>query len=88
MLSGNVTFSRRHVSPPTSMEPISTSALACGSTLLVMQAPAQTPTPASLTVATVLDRMKQHLGVPWRTPTVDRLIVSTDNAQVQGIATT
>ena len=67
---------------------LSTSALACGSTLLPMQAPAQTPTPASLSVATVLDRMKQHLGVPWRTPTVDRLIVGTDNAQVHGIATT
>lgn len=60
---------------------LATSALACGATWL----PARTP---QLTVATVLDRIRQHVGVPWQTPTVDNLLSGSESMPVQGIATT
>ena len=48
----------------------------------------QPPTDPELTVGGVLDRMKQHVGVPWRTPTVDNLLAGNLDMPVRGIATT
>jgi putative NIF3 family GTP cyclohydrolase 1 type 2 len=41
-----------------------------------------------LTVGQVLERIKAHVGVPWREQTVDRLIAGGLNTPVKGIATT
>lgn len=41
-----------------------------------------------LTVGAVLDRIKEHVGVPWRTPTVDNLLSATPETPVRGVATT
>lgn len=68
---------------------LATSALASGSALLPGSiAAAQKRVVPGITVAAVLDRIRQHVGVPWRTPTVDRLIAGTPDTSVQGIATT
>ena len=42
----------------------------------------------ALTVGQVMDRIQKHLGVPWRTPTVDTLKAGTPETPVRGIATT
>lgn len=68
---------------------LATSALACGTTFTHTPAAiAQTLTSAPLTVGNVIDRIKGHVGVPWRTSTVDRLVVGTPDIPVRGIATT
>src|SRR3954452_5056208 len=46
------------------------------------------PTNSLLTVGQVLERIKAHVGVPWREQTVDRLIAGGLNTPVNGIATT
>ncbi len=66
---------------------LATSALACSSTLLPQALGAQAVS-VPLTVGTVLDRIKQHVGVPWKTPTVDNLLSGTPETFVHGIATT
>ena len=66
---------------------LASSALAAGSTLLPSAA-AQQPANTALTVGAVLDRIKEHVGVPWRTPTVDNLLSATPETPVHGVATT
>lgn len=66
---------------------LTTSAGAAGSALLTGRPWAQAPAGA-LSVGTVLDRIKQHVGVPWRTPTVDNLLSGTNDTPVHGVATT
>jgi putative NIF3 family GTP cyclohydrolase 1 type 2 len=44
--------------------------------------------PSSISVGTVIDRIKLHVGVPWREKTVDHLLTGTLDLPVQGIATT
>ncbi len=66
---------------------LASSALAAGSTVLPSGF-AQQPSSGGLTVGAVLDRVKQHVGVPWRTPTVDNLLSGTNDTPVHGIATT
>jgi putative NIF3 family GTP cyclohydrolase 1 type 2 len=41
-----------------------------------------------LTAGQVIDRIKAHVGVPWREKTVDRIIAGDPNTPVRGIATT
>lgn len=41
-----------------------------------------------LTVGAVIERVKQHVGVPWRAATVDNLLAGTMETPVLGIATT
>lgn len=67
---------------------LATSALAAGSTLFVSEAPAQAAAAAPLTVGAVLERIRQHVGVPWRTPTVDNLLSGSNDTTVRGVATT
>ncbi len=68
---------------------LATSALACGTTLGYSPvAAAQTPTSTKLTAGTVVERIKGHVGVPWRIPTVDRFVAGTPDTAVRGIATT
>jgi putative NIF3 family GTP cyclohydrolase 1 type 2 len=43
---------------------------------------------APLTAAHVIDRIKKHVGVPWRTETVDNVIAGNPDTPVAGIATT
>jgi putative NIF3 family GTP cyclohydrolase 1 type 2 len=43
--------------------------------------------PAPLTAGEVIDRIKAHVGIPWREQTVDNLIVGTPDRPVKGIAT-
>ncbi len=46
----------------------------------------QTGTP--LTAGVVIERIRQHVGVPWREQTVDKLLTGTADTRVRGIATT
>jgi putative NIF3 family GTP cyclohydrolase 1 type 2 len=41
-----------------------------------------------LTVATVIDRIKSNIGIPWREQTVDNIIAGSADTPVKGIATT
>jgi putative NIF3 family GTP cyclohydrolase 1 type 2 len=41
-----------------------------------------------LTVGDVVQRIKDHVGVPWREQTVDKIIIGEPNIKVRGIATT
>lgn len=62
---------------------LTASALACGSAWLPAQGPVHPPT-----VGEVLDRIRTHVGVPWRSPTVDNLLCGSPETPVRGIATT
>lgn len=42
----------------------------------------------TLTVTQVIDRIKSNIGVPWRSDTVDKMIVGDPGTLVKGIATT
>lgn len=42
----------------------------------------------TLTARQVIDRIKQNVGIPWRTETVDNVIAGDDDTPVKGIATT
>lgn len=44
--------------------------------------------PAVLTAGQVIDRIKAHVGVPWRQQTVDNLTAGSSDTRVAGIATT
>ena len=46
------------------------------------------PEVKKLTVGEVVDRIKQHVGVPWRNPTVDKILAGNENTVVRGIAMT
>src|SRR5208282_3007428 len=40
------------------------------------------------TAGQIIDRIKQNVGVPWRTETVDRFVAGDGEIAVKGIATT
>ncbi|HEY3740644.1 MAG TPA: Nif3-like dinuclear metal center hexameric protein [Bryobacteraceae bacterium] len=42
----------------------------------------------TLTAGAVIDRIKSHVGVPWREQTVDKIIAGAADTRVAGIATT
>jgi putative NIF3 family GTP cyclohydrolase 1 type 2 len=42
----------------------------------------------ALTAGQVIDRIKAHVGIPWRAQTVDNIIAGTTKTPVRGIATT
>jgi putative NIF3 family GTP cyclohydrolase 1 type 2 len=42
----------------------------------------------SLTAADIIQRIKEHVGVPWRTQTVDNVIAGNASTRVKGVATT
>jgi putative NIF3 family GTP cyclohydrolase 1 type 2 len=44
--------------------------------------------PATLTAGQVVERIRNHVGVPWRTQTVDQIVAGDENTPVHGIATT
>jgi putative NIF3 family GTP cyclohydrolase 1 type 2 len=43
---------------------------------------------ASPTAGQIIDRIKEHVGVPWRAETVDRIVAGSAEVPVKGIATT
>src|ERR1700676_1260598 len=43
---------------------------------------------ASPTAGQIIERIKEHVGVPWRAETVDRIVAGNAEVQVRGIATT
>ena len=45
-------------------------------------------TPAALTANQVIERIRQNVGVPWRTQTVDNIVFGDGATPVKGIATT
>lgn len=65
---------------------VATTALTAGSTLLPGSVALAGNGP--LTVSDVLSRIRQHVGVPWTTPTVDNLLSGKPDMPVKGIATT
>lgn len=62
------------------------SAVVCMSTLV--SGAQAVPSASPLTVGEVLARIKQHVGVPWRTQTVDNILAGSESTRVRGIATT
>jgi putative NIF3 family GTP cyclohydrolase 1 type 2 len=50
--------------------------------------PAKPSTEASLTAAQIVDRIKAHVGIPWRAETVDNIVGGTPGTMVKGIGTT
>ena len=44
--------------------------------------------PSTLTVGELVNRIKAHVGIPWMTQTVDRIVAGDATMQVHGIATT
>jgi putative NIF3 family GTP cyclohydrolase 1 type 2 len=46
------------------------------------------PTPTQLTAAQVVERIRNHVGVPWRAETVDRILAGDPDSVVRGIAVT
>ena len=60
--------------------------LAAGGAALAANAAAKTATPP--TAATVIDRIKANVGVPWAAKTVDGIIAGDAETPVTGIATT
>lgn len=61
--------------------------VAAGSLLASAAALGQEP-PARLTAGVVIQRIKDHVGVPWFAKTVDNLLTGTADTPVRGIATT
>ncbi len=61
--------------------------MAAGSLLASAAALGQEP-PARLTAGVVIQRIKDHVGVPWFAKTVDNLLTGTADTPVRGIATT
>jgi putative NIF3 family GTP cyclohydrolase 1 type 2 len=45
-------------------------------------------TPGALTADQVIERIRQNVGVPWRTQTVDKIVLGGGATPVKGIATT
>jgi len=56
-----------------------------GSASASLAAVARTGPPA-LTAGVVVDRIKQHVGIPWRAITVDQIIAGDETPPVNGIA--
>jgi hypothetical protein len=46
------------------------------------------PATTQLTAAPVVERIRNHVGVPWRTETVDRILAGDPDTVVRGIAVT
>ena len=58
-----------------------------GTSALVSQAAAAGQVaPSALTAGEVVNRIKQHVGVPWRSVTVDQIIAGDESTPVHGIA--
>src|SRR3954454_11941393 len=58
-----------------------------GASALISQAAGIGPAASStLTAGEVVNRIKQHVGVPWRSVTVDQIIAGDESTPVQGIA--
>jgi putative NIF3 family GTP cyclohydrolase 1 type 2 len=49
---------------------------------------AAAPPVKPLTAGDLIDRIRSHIGVPWKTPTVDNLLAGNEATEVKGIATT
>ena len=49
---------------------------------------AQTAGSGQLTAGEVVERIKAHVGIPWMTQTVDRVVAGSPDVKVAGIATT
>jgi putative NIF3 family GTP cyclohydrolase 1 type 2 len=66
--------------------------IAAGGVLVAGTVLGQTPTGQSsngpLTAGEVIQRIKDHVGVPWLSKTVDNLLTGSPDTPVQGIATT
>jgi putative NIF3 family GTP cyclohydrolase 1 type 2 len=62
--------------------------LATGGALLSTVAMGQTLPSGRLTVGEVVQRIKQHVGIPWREKTVDNLLTGEADMLVTGIAST
>jgi putative NIF3 family GTP cyclohydrolase 1 type 2 len=45
-------------------------------------------TPGTLTADQVIERIRQNVGVPWRTQTVDKIVLGDGATPVKGVATT
>jgi putative NIF3 family GTP cyclohydrolase 1 type 2 len=43
---------------------------------------------AALTAGQVVGRIREHVGIPWRAETVDKIVAGDENTPVRGIATT
>src|ERR1700761_3497910 len=43
---------------------------------------------ASLTADQLVERIRKQVGVPWRTPTVDRILAGNGKIEVKGVAVT
>jgi putative NIF3 family GTP cyclohydrolase 1 type 2 len=59
-----------------------------GSALLAAPLAKTQPTPKQLTAADVVERIRNHVGVAWRSQTVDRILAGDANTVVRGIAVT
>jgi putative NIF3 family GTP cyclohydrolase 1 type 2 len=49
---------------------------------------AAAPAAAPLTAGQVVDRIRTNIGIPWRTETVDKIVLGSADVPVKGIATT
>jgi putative NIF3 family GTP cyclohydrolase 1 type 2 len=59
-----------------------------GSALLAPPLLKAQPAAAKLTASQVVDRIRNHVGVPWQAQTVDRILAGDANTTVHGIAVT
>jgi putative NIF3 family GTP cyclohydrolase 1 type 2 len=68
------------------MHPFSRREFVLAGSALASQAAVQPPAPSTLTAGIVVERIKQHVGVPWRATTVDHIIAGDETTPVRGIA--
>src|ERR1700735_21105 len=59
-----------------------------GSALLAARVAEPQQTSTQLTAAGVVERIRNHVGVPWRSQTVDRILAGDPDTVVRGIAVT
>jgi putative NIF3 family GTP cyclohydrolase 1 type 2 len=59
-----------------------------GSALLAAPLAKAQPTPTQFTAGQLVERIRNHVGVPWRATTVDRILAGNAEIVVQGIAVT
>ncbi|MEA2260932.1 MAG: hypothetical protein QOJ51_3757, partial [Acidobacteriaceae bacterium] len=62
--------------------------LITGSALLAAPLAQAEPTSTQLTAAQVVEQIRNHVGVPWRAETVDRILAGDPDTVVKGIAVT
>lgn len=62
--------------------------LIAGSAVLAAPLVRAQPTPTQLTAAQVVERIRNHVGVPWRPKTVDRILAGDPDTVVKGVAVT